>query len=321
MSLLSIRNLSVAYSGENGLQPTVDNVSLTIERGETLCLVGESGCGKSTLAMAVPRLLPSPPATIQGEIIFDDRSLLSLPIREMQKIRGRHIGVVFQDPMSALSPLMRIGRQMEELFLLHTDLSAKERNAQSIAWLTRVGLPHPESLLAAWPHELSGGMKQRVMIAMALALRPELLIADEPTTALDVVIQNQILQLLRTLCREEQTALWLITHDMGVVSQMANRVMVMYAGEIVESAHATDFFHAPKHPYSRALLKAIPSLSTKGHPLYSIPGSVPPPGEWGTGCRFAKRCAQAQEKCRNVNIQLAGGCRCLLTGDKRDDYE
>ncbi|MGN1360443.1 MAG: ABC transporter ATP-binding protein, partial [Kiritimatiellia bacterium] len=294
MSLLSIRNLSVAYAGENGLQPTVDGVSLTIERGETLCLVGESGCGKSTLAMAVPRLLPAPPATVQGEILFDGKSLLSLPIREMQKIRGRHIGVVFQDPMSALSPLMRIGRQMEELFLLHTTLSAKERQAQSIVWLERVGLPHPEALLAAWPHELSGGMKQRVMIAMALALHPELLIADEPTTALDVVIQNQILQLLRTLCREEQTALWLITHDMGVVSQMADRVMVMYAGEIVESAQSTDFFQSPQHPYSRALLRAIPSLSTKGRPLYSIPGSVPPPGEWGTGCRFAKRCDQVQ---------------------------
>lgn len=310
MSLLSINKLSVAYTHEDGPCPTVDTVSLTIEEGETLCLVGESGCGKSTLAMAAPRLLPQPPAIVSGEVIFQGKDLLSLPLREMRKVRGRHIGVIFQDPMSALSPLMRIGKQMEETFLLHTNLSPQQRRDRSIAWLQRVGLPNPEALLNAWPHELSGGMKQRVMIAMALALEPELLIADEPTTALDVVIQNQILQLLRTLCHEQNTALWLITHDMGVVHQMADRVMVMYAGEIVESAVAKDFFASPRHPYSRALLMAIPSAKTKGHALYSIPGSVPTPGSWGNYCRFAERCDLAQPECRTERILFRKGCRC-----------
>lgn len=290
-TVLQIRNLRVRFKGENGLVPAVDGVSLSVRRGQVYGLVGESGCGKSTLAMAVPRLLPIPPAEITaGEIHFAGRNLLACSPEEMRTLRGRKIGVIFQDPMTSLSPLWKIGRQLEELFLLHTDWPASRRREEALAWFRKVRLDDAERVAACYPHELSGGMQQRVMIAMALALQPDLVIADEPTTALDVTVQKQILDLLKTLCAGS-TAVLLITHDMGVVYEMADTVGVMYAGELVEEAPASEFFRRPLHPYSQMLLKALPSATTRGRPLFTIPGNVPDTSTWKTeACRFAERC-------------------------------
>lgn len=323
-TVLQIRNLSVRFKGETGMVPAVDGVSLSVRRGQVYGLVGESGCGKSTLAMAVPKLLPIPPAEITaGEIHFDGRNLLTCSPDEMRAIRGRRIGVIFQDPMTSLSPLWRIGRQLEELFQLHTDWTAARRKEETLTWFRKVQLTDAERVSAAYPHELSGGMQQRVMIAMALALQPDLVIADEPTTALDVTVQKQILELLKTLCAGN-TAVLLITHDMGVVYEMADVVGVMYAGELVEEALASEFFRRPLHPYSQMLLKALPSMMTRGKPLFTVPGNVPDTASWQTeSCRFAERCAfYADGSCpagRQVWREDSGRgfrCRRIKTGER-----
>lgn len=295
--LLEIKELSVQFEGEETITRAVDGVSLRLPRGAVLGLVGESGCGKSATAMTIPRLLPTPPARVtNGSITFDGQELLTLPLPRLRKLRGARIGVIFQDALTSLSPLHRIGRQLCEVILLHRDLSTKAARVLAREWLGRVGIPEPDQALLAYPHELSGGMQQRVMIAMGLILEPDLVIADEPTTALDVTIQAQVLNLMRRLHRQN-SGLLLITHDMGVVSQMATHIAVMYAGQIVEEAPAPDFFALPLHPYSIALLRAMPSATTRGHRLQAIPGQVPAGGNFPSGCRFHDRCPIARPAC------------------------
>ncbi len=315
--LLEVKDLCVEFESEDTRIRAVDGVSFALDRGQVLGLVGESGCGKSASSMCIPRLLPSPPARIPaGRILFDGEELLSMPIEKLRRIRGSRIGVIFQDPMTALSPLHRILHQLQEVIHLHRDLSRAQSREMALTWLEKVGIPDPLSKAVALPHELSGGMQQRVMIAMALILEPDLIIADEPTTALDVTIQAQVLRLMRDLHRKD-SALLLITHDMGVVSQMATRIAVMYAGQIVETAEAQRFFSEPQHPYSQALLRALPSTATRGQKLESIPGFVPSPANLPPGCRFNNRCARVMDRCRRMPPELietaAGHCvRCLL---------
>ena len=301
--LLQINNLHIRFSTDDGVVQAVTGVSLQLERGEVLGMVGESGCGKSATAMSIPRLLPRPTAQIAGEILLDGRNLLQLPMPELRQLRGRRIGMIFQDPMTSLSPLHRVGHQIAEVVRLHEPVSAAAAHERALQWLARVGIPEPATRSRAYPHELSGGMQQRVMIAMALILAPDLIIADEPTTALDVTIQAQILALLRQLHRRESGVL-LITHDMGVVWEMCTRIAVMYAGEIVEEAPAQAFFEAPLHPYARALLEAIPSAATRGQPLPAIRGQVPSPLNWPSGCRFCDRCPCSLARCAQEHPPL-----------------
>jgi oligopeptide/dipeptide ABC transporter ATP-binding protein len=302
--MLEIRDLEVEFENDGHFIRAVDGISLALSRGEILGLVGESGCGKTATAMSIPRLLPMPPARIaRGEIRFDGCDLLGLPLDALRTYRGAKIGVIFQDPLSALSPLHRIGKQLEEVVRLHRDISTRAAREMALDWLSRVGIPSASEKALAYPHELSGGMRQRVVIAMALMLEPDLIIADEPTTALDVTIQAQILMLLRKLHRKNSGVL-LITHDMGVVAQMASRIAVMYAGQIVEDADATQFFGSgpcgPRHPYARALLKAMPSSTTRGQRLEAISGHVPNAGHYPSGCRFHDRCPIAQAACAST---------------------
>ena len=295
--LLSITDLHIQFEAEGQVTRAVDGVSLSLERGQVLGLVGESGSGKTVTAMSIPRLLPMPPARItQGRVLFDGRNLLDMPLPELRKLRGEKIGVIFQDAMTSLSPLHRIGHQLEEVIRLHRAVSSAAARATALEWLGRVGIPEPAARAKAYPHELSGGMQQRVMIAMGLILEPDLIIADEPTTALDVTIQAQVLSLMRKLHRKN-SGLLLITHDMGVVSQMATHIAVMYAGQIVEKADAAEFFKKPLHPYSIALLEAMPSAATRGKRLKAIPGQVPSAGNYPTGCRFHDRCPIARPDC------------------------
>jgi oligopeptide/dipeptide ABC transporter ATP-binding protein len=305
--LLEITDLHIQFESDEQTFRAVEGVSLSLDRGHVLGLVGESGCGKSATAMSIPRLLPMPPARItQGRVLFDGRNLLDMPLPELRKLRGEKIGVIFQDAMTSLSPLHRIGDQLEEVIRLHRDISSAAARATALEWLGRVGIPDPAERARAYPHELSGGMQQRVMIAMGLILEPDLIIADEPTTALDVTIQAQVLNLMRKLHRKNSGML-LITHDMGVVSQMATRIAVMYAGQIVEQADAAAFFARPLHPYSIALLEALPSAATRGKRLKAIPGQVPSAGNFPPGCRFHDRCPVARPDCAQTPPAL---CSC-----------
>lgn len=309
--LLQVRDLTIAFENDETRKAvtTVQNVSFDVHRGEILCIVGESGCGKSVSSMCIPRLLPSPPSRILGgEILFEGVDLLSLSIDKMRSYRGKKIGVIFQDPMTALSPLVRIGDQIIETVCIHEpNISKSIARERALQWLEKVGIQNPELALRCYPYELSGGMQQRVMIAMCLILEPQLVIADEPTTALDVTIQAQVLDLMLQLHRKDSGMIF-ITHDMGVVYRMAHRVAVMYAGQIVEQAAASDFFSGPKHPYARALLEALPSHATRGKKLRAIPGQVPSPGNYAPGCRFAERCDCACDTCAITppELQLVG---------------
>lgn len=296
-ALLEIEDLHVGFRTGDGLVRAVDGVSLRVGRGETLCIVGESGCGKSALAMSIPKLLPHPAATFSvRRMTLDGMDISALQGRALREIRGKRIGVIFQEPMTSLSPLHRIGDQIAEAIRLHSDATGVQAREMALEWLGKVGMADPARVLDAWPHELSGGMQQRVMVAMALVHDPDLVIADEPTTALDVATQAQILNLLRRLVRRD-SGLLLITHDMGVVREMATHVAVMYAGQIVETAPANLFFKEQRHPYSRALLASLPSSATHGKRLPVIPGSVPSPLDWPTGCRFRNRCSLATPQC------------------------
>ncbi len=306
MPLLEVKNLRTYFATARGEVRSVDDVSFTLESGETLCVVGESGCGKSVTALSLMRLVASPGYIASGEILFEGRDLLKLSAEAMRKIRGDDIAMIFQDPMTSLNPVYTVGEQIAEAIRLHRGVSNKEAWNQAIEGMRDVAIPSPESRAKSYPHEMSGGMRQRVMIAMALACDPKLLIADEPTTALDVTIQAQILQELADLREKRKLGLLLITHDLGVVAETADRVAVMYAGKIVEEASVRDLFARPRHPYTEGLLRAVPQLGAKGHQtrLRTIEGVVPNPLELPPGCRFAPRCSHAQEKCRVGEIEL-----------------
>ena len=290
--LLEIKNLETAFRIKDDYFNAVDKVSLDLYRNEVLAIVGESGCGKSTLATTIMRLHNENLTKSTGEIIFNGKNILDLTEDEMNKIRTKDIGMIFQDPLSSLNPLHRIGKQIEEALIYHTELSAEERQKRVIELLTQVGIPNPERCAKQYPHELSGGMRQRVMIAMAMSCKPSVLIADEPTTALDVTIQAQILDLVKGLQAEMHAGIVLITHDLGVVAEMADRVAVLYAGEVVEIGTAEQIFKNPKHPYTRSLLRSIPQIDDEevGDELYVIQGMVPSLKTLDRqGCRFANR--------------------------------
>jgi len=300
--LLRVENLKTHFHTRDGIVRAVDGVSFEVNAGETLAIVGESGCGKSVTSMSILRLLPMPPARIAaGRIEFDGRNLLDLTEPQMRQVRGNAISMIFQEPMTSLNPVLTIGRQIAEALVLHRGMSQKEATARAIEMLRKVHIPEAERRITQYPHELSGGMRQRVMIAMALACGPRLLIADEPTTALDVTIQAQILELMRELHRETGAAIILITHDLGVVAEMAQRVVVMYAGRKVEEAPIEELFAAPRHPYTRGLLGSMPhlgdSVNETGKRLVEIPGMVPSLRDPAPGCLFAPRCSNAGERC------------------------
>lgn len=296
--LLIVRNLRTYFYTEDGVVKAVDGVDFEVYEGETLGIVGESGSGKSVSSLAVLRLLDPKGKIEEGsEIIFNGKSLLELSEDEMRRIRGNDIAMIFQEPMVALNPVFTIGDQIMEAILLHRDVDKKAARQMAIDMLNKVGIPEPEKRIDEYPHELSGGMRQRAMIAMALSCRPKLLIADEPTTALDVTIQAQILELMKELQREYGMAIILITHDVGVIAENADRVVVMYGGKVMETSDVQTTFKKPKHPYTWGLLNAIPRLDIEQERLYSIPGMVPDPLHFPAGCRFSNRCEFGEEKC------------------------
>ncbi|MFO7245996.1 MAG: ABC transporter ATP-binding protein [Thermaerobacter sp.] len=298
--LLEVRNLRTHFRTEEGVVPAVDGVSFHVNRGETLGIVGESGCGKSVTSLSIMRLVPNPPGEIAGgEIIFQGENLLAKSEREMRRIRGNEIAMIFQEPMTSLNPVYTVGDQIAEAIELHQGLSRREALAKAVEMLRLVGIPSPEQRVREYPHQMSGGMRQRVMIAMALSCNPKLLIADEPTTALDVTIQAQILELMKELREKIGMAIMLITHDLGVIAEMAERVIVMYAGKVVEEADVFALFRRPLHPYTEGLLHSIPRLDQpKGQKLHVIEGVVPNPLNMPTGCRFHPRCPYATDRCR-----------------------
>jgi peptide/nickel transport system ATP-binding protein len=318
-TMLKIDELKVALDADAGLVKAIDGLTLAIERGETFALVGESGCGKSMTALALMRLLPDNGAITSGSVELEGQDVLALPESRMRAVRGGRIGMIFQEPSTSLNPVMRVGDQVVEAIEAHTALRGNAARAKAIDWMRRVGIPEPERRFDEYPFRLSGGQKQRVMIAMTLASEPDFLIADEPTTALDVTIQAQILDLLKQLQKEQGMGLLLITHDLAVVSGMAQRVALMYAGQIIEVADAQAFFAAPKHPYARLLLQALPDTNKRGHALAAIAGTVPPLSQTFDGCRFAPRCDRVFGACRDTRPELLDlgqrSVRCLLYRD------
>ncbi len=295
--LLDVDTLSMRFKTENGYLTAVNNISFQVKKGETVALVGESGCGKSVTSLSIMGLINKQVGKVEGTIRFKDKLLGSLSEKEMRALRGNEISMIFQEPMTSLNPVHTIGKQIGEVYRLHTNLSKAEREQKTVEMLRKVGIPRAEKIVREFPHQLSGGMKQRVMIAMAMACQPDLLIADEPTTALDVTIQAQILELMNELKQNYHTAILLITHDLGVVAEMADRVMVMYYGEIVEEADVESIFASPKHPYTIGLLNSVPSMDEERDRLDPIEGNVPVLGEVTSGCPFVSRCNHAEEKC------------------------
>ena len=321
--MLEIDALRVELTADAGLVKAIDGLHLALSRGETFALVGESGCGKSMTALALMRLLPEAGRFAGGAVRLDGQDLLALPEGRMREVRGGRIGMIFQEPSTSLNPVMRVGEQIVEAIEAHTALRGKAARAKAIDWLARVGIPEPERRIDDYPFRLSGGQKQRVMIAIALAAEPDYLIADEPTTALDVTIQAQILDLIRDLQRERQLGVLLITHDLAVVSGMAHRVALMYAGQIIEVAPAAEFFAHPRHPYARLLLQALPDAAHRGQPLAAIAGTVPPLWLAFAGCRFWPRCDKAMGHCASTPPALTEEgpqhqVRCLLYSQPGD---
>jgi len=311
-ALLEVEGLTTCFPGASGAVPIVDGSSFHIDRGEVLALVGESGCGKSMTALSLMRLVPKPGRIHRGRVLLDRQNLLDLSVREMRAVRGRRIAMIFQEPMTSLNPVQRAGDQVVEAIRLHESVERSAARKRALELFVEVGIPDPQARLDAYPHQLSGGLKQRVMIAMALATRPELLIADEPTTALDVTIQAQILRLLRELQRQRAMSILLITHDLGIVNELSDRVAVMYAGRIVESGDRVGIFRNARHPYTRGLLRSNPALAQPGERLPEIPGVVPSPDEWPAGCRFRTRCHEAFDRCQREvpeSIQVGEGHR------------
>mgnify|MGYP001825424685 CR=1 FL=1 len=317
MPLLEVDNLVTEFDTDEGRLRAVDGISFAVEEGNTLGIVGESGCGKSVTAHSIMRLLPQPMGQIAGGAVrFRGQDLTRVPLEEMQRIRGNHIGMVFQEPMTALNPVHTIGKQLTEVMLLHRDISADQAIRDGVEILARVGIPSPDVRMGEYPHQLSGGMRQRVVIAMALACEPALLIADEPTTALDVTIQAQILELIRQLQADMGMAVILITHDLGVIAETSDDVVVMYAGRVAEQGSVYDIFDRPAHPYTRGLLASIPRLETVPKSrLAIIEGMVPGLLDLPPGCRFQNRCPHAQDSCRaqtpeveHISAQHYVGC-------------
>lgn len=295
--ILVVKDLTTHFFTDKGVVKAVDGNSFTLKEGQTLGIVGESGCGKSITAMSILNLIERPGRIVKGSIKFNGEELVGISDKQMRSYRGNDISMIFQEPMTSLNPVFKVGEQIGESLMLHQKLSKKEAHGKAVELLQLVGIPRPEKVVNDFPHQLSGGMRQRVMIAMALACNPKVLIADEPTTALDVTIQAQILSLMIDLQKKTNTAIMLITHDLGVVAQMAQHVLVMYAGKIVESASAVEIFDNPKHPYTVGLLESIPSLDEEKARLNSIEGVVPNPFELPQGCYFAPRCKHVMDRC------------------------
>ncbi len=305
-TLLELNNLQTHFFTDRGQIPAVDGINISIQEGEILGIVGESGCGKSVTSLSVMGLVPNPPGKIVGgSIRFKDEDLVTATEKRMRQIRGNEIAMIFQEPMTSLNPVYTIGDQIAEVIRLHTKVKKKAALQKTIEMLKKVGIPRAEAIVHEYPHQLSGGMRQRVMIAMAMACNPQLLIADEPTTALDVTIQAQILDLMRKLNEEAGTAIMLITHDLGVVAEMCHRVVVMYAGKIVEQGDVRTILKNPQHPYTVGLIQSIPKLTDTKERLYSIPGNVPLPGSLTVGCRFAPRCEHTTDRCRAEMPELS----------------
>ena len=321
--LLSIDDLKVFFHSDGAVSRAVDGISLEIREGETVCLVGESGCGKTVSVLSILGLIPQPPGRIHGgQVLFKGRNLLDLDEEALQKIRGREIAMIFQEPMTSLNPVFPVGEQIEEVIVNHESVGKMEARQRVIGLLTDVGIPTPEQRLKDYPHNLSGGQRQRVMIAMALACSPDLVIADEPTTALDVTVQAQILHLFRGLQDRKRMSVLYITHNLGVVAEIGDRIYIMYAGVIVETGNGDQIFRDPSHPYTMGLLAALPDRSRKGRPLYSIPGAVPDPAHKPSGCPFHPRCPYTEESCRREFPQMVdfGGhhrARCPVIHRKR----
>ena len=317
-ALLDVRDLRVSFPVQGGAIHPVDGVSFRVERGRTLALVGESGCGKSLTSLALLRLVPEPGRISGGSIRLDGEELTSLSERDMRAVRGGRIAMVFQDPMTSLNPVLRAGTQIAEAVRAHRSVSRAQARDRALALLTEVGIPDPARRLDEYPHQLSGGMRQRVMIAIALAAEPEVLVADEPTTALDVTVQAQILELLARLQRQRHMGILLITHDLGIVAGRADHVAVMYAGQIVESAPTPALFAAPAHPYTRGLFNSVPSIDGPLERLLPIRGTVPSPSAWPSGCRFAPRCPQRFDACDRMpalaDVAAGHTSRCWLSG-------
>ena len=319
--LLEVKGLHTEFHTERGIAPAVDNVSFQVARGKTLGIVGESGSGKSVTSLSIMRLLQEPAGRITaGEILFQGRDLTKLTQKEMQGIRGAHISMIFQEPMTALNPVYTIGTQIAEVFIIHQKMKKKEAREKAIEMLRLVGIPSPETRVDNYPHQLSGGMRQRVVIAIALACNPDLLIADEPTTARDVTLQAQVLELMQKLQKELGTSLIMITHDLGIISEMADDVVVMYCGQVVESGPMAQVFEHMLHPYTEGLMNSIPRMDDDKEELNTIEGMVPSLYELPTGCRFHTRCPYAREGCRTVAPELVevqpGHCaRCLKYTD------
>ncbi|MFD1178703.1 ABC transporter ATP-binding protein [Paenibacillus puldeungensis] len=316
--ILQIEDLHTHFFTDRGEIPAVDGVNLYVKPGEVLGVVGESGCGKSVTSLSILKLIPQPPGKIVGgRIFFKGNDIVPLKEREMRYIRGNSISMIFQEPMTSLNPLFTVGQQIGETVRVHRGLSRKEAREHTVEMLIKVGIPRPEAVIDEYPHQLSGGMRQRVMIAMAISCSPELLIADEPTTALDVTIQAQILDLIRRLNEENGTAVMLITHDLGVVAEMCHRVAVMYAGRVVEEGRVRDIFKNPLHPYTQGLIQSVPQMNEQRKRLFSIPGNVPILSTQMKGCRFAERCPHMMPLCleqipRLEEHEAAHSCRCWL---------
>lgn len=325
--ILKVSGLKTSFFSDEGEVPAVNNVSFDLYPGEIVGIVGESGCGKSVTSLSVMGLVPSPPGKIVGgEIMFKGEDLTKVSERRLQKVRGNKIAMIFQEPMTSLNPVFTIGDQLIEGIRLHNNLTKKQAKKRAISNLKLVGLPRSEQLMGEYPHQLSGGMRQRVMIAMAMACEPEVLLADEPTTALDVTIQAQILDLMKKLNRERNTSIILITHDLGVVSEVCDRIVVMYAGKVVEEGTVKSLYKNPKHPYTNGLIQSVPDIRQKKERLYSIPGNVPKPTAEQNSCMFADRCRHVFDRCRSEMPELTETnsgqkVRCFLFEEgKEPDY-
>ncbi|ETP67293.1 peptide ABC transporter ATP-binding protein [Planococcus glaciei CHR43] len=303
-SLLSVDDLKVRFKTEDGYVSTVNGVSFDVEKGETLAIVGESGSGKSVTSLALMGILPANGEVYDGDLRFEDKDLRNLTKKQYRQLRGNEIAMIFQEPMTALNPVFTIGYQLRETLMLHYKLSKDQAQKKGIEMLETVGIPDAEKVMGRFPHQLSGGMRQRVMIAMALSCNPKMLIADEPTTALDVTIQAQILTLLRNLKEKSNTSIMIITHDLGVVAELADRVIVMYAGEVVEQAPINELFERPLHPYTQGLMASIPKIHDVVDELYSIEGTVPNPAAMPTGCKFHPRCPLGDIECTKIHPAL-----------------